>query len=60
MKLQLISVAVCNTEPFGANLVCTQRDRALKQRPHHRLGAAWGGQGALISIEAGQILLRWD
>lgn len=43
-----------------ANLVGAQRDGTLKQGPDHRLGALRGGQGALISIEAGQIPLRWD
>lgn len=60
MELGLIFVAVSNTQAFRAYLVGAQRDGTLKQGPDHGLGAARGGQGALIAIEAGQILLRGD
>lgn len=32
----------------------------LKQSPNHSLGAAWGGQRALVAVIGGQIVLGRD
>ena len=60
VKLWLVLLSDGGTPASPAHLAGAQRDGALKQGPHHRLGARRGGQRALVSIEAGQILLGGD
>lgn len=45
---------------FHPNLIEAQRNGILKYSPNHRLGAAWGGQRAVIAVVGGQIMFRWD
>lgn len=48
------------TRTAEAHLLPAQRDGVLKQGPDHGLGAAGGGQGALVAVVARQILLLRD
>ena len=40
----------------GSYLLLAEGDGVFKQGPDDRLGAAWGGQGALVAVVGGQVL----